>query len=210
MASVPIMNAGSSPHMRERRRGSVLISRVGQFEGPMNHSPVVPYRSAGKMPSSASRSPLYSNQQQSHSVDSFGSDSQTSPLEDHVTQVHHFPRKQSISRAVGGMLNRTVSSSRSKADLKPPNRQNVVIGVSVEEATVEHHGHDQEEIRSSKSTSIVQVSSKRRPSGKNQDNDNDRAGWVNKAKGLTKMVKRRSRAPGGSERFDGSQAPNES
>jgi hypothetical protein len=130
-------------------------------------------------------------------------------MDDHVTQMHHFPRKQSISKAVGGMLSRTLSSSRSKPDLKPASQQNMVIGVSVEEATVEHE-HYGDNYVGGKPTSSVQVLSKKRPSEKSLDNDDERSGWVKKAKGFSMMVKRKSRALMGGEKDDDPRAPNES
>ena len=79
------------------------------------------------------------------STDSFESDSSdddsfTRHLEsDHVTQVQRIAARQTIRRSVGGILQRTLSRSRSKPQLLEQADIDVVIGVVVEEAaTVEH------------------------------------------------------------------------
>lgn len=54
----------------------------------------------------------------------------------HVTQMHQIAGRQSISKAVGGLLPRRLSRARS-ANVLSTSEANMVIGVSVEEATVE-------------------------------------------------------------------------
>lgn len=79
---------------------------------------------------------------QAPSVDSFGSEGEAheaGPVDDHVTQMRHISGKPSISRTVGGMISRTISTRRSKNNLKVVNPQNLFIGVSVTE-----HEHEQE------------------------------------------------------------------
>lgn len=67
--------------------------------------------------------------------------------EHHITQIHEIVPKQTLSRAVGGMLSGKKSRSRSGSVLSTTS---VVIGVTVLEATVESHqeseGTDEENV----------------------------------------------------------------
>jgi hypothetical protein len=82
---------------------------------------------------------------QNHSVDSlnsvsssFGDDAARSAESEHVTQVHRIAGRQSLPRSVGGILQRTLTLSRSRTGLSSGGVDtNVVIGVVVEEDHVE-------------------------------------------------------------------------
>ncbi|KAI0261296.1 hypothetical protein BC834DRAFT_486100 [Gloeopeniophorella convolvens] len=130
---------------KQRRRGSVSISRFGHFGDPSQQLSLSNPPTPTAFPDgSTSLSPFYQAQSHNHSADSLSSDSS---LEDdaalraesnHVTQVHRIAGRQSLSRSVGGMLQRTLSRSRSKASLSSNGVDtNVVIGVVVEEDHVE-------------------------------------------------------------------------
>jgi hypothetical protein len=67
---------------------------------------------------------------------SFGDDAARSAESDHVTQVHRIAGRQSL-RSVGGILQRTLTRSRSKTNLSSGVDTNVVIGVVVEEDHME-------------------------------------------------------------------------
>lgn len=130
-------------------------------------------------------------------MDSFGSDSAaTVPIDSHVTHVRHISGKKSISR-VGGMLSRPVSRTRSANNLKSAldAQQSLIIGISVEEATVENDpeddDYDYEGTRpESRSTSTVHapLKKKRTPSG---------SGWVTK---FSRALRRRSKTLWGDDK----------
>jgi hypothetical protein len=85
---------------------------------------------------------------QNHSADSLnsvsssiGDDAARSAESEHVTQVHRIAGRQSLPRSVGGILQRTLTLSRSKSCLSSSGVDtNVVIGVVVEEDHVEEPG----------------------------------------------------------------------
>lgn len=127
---------------KERRRGSISISKLGELAvaGPselLSSGPPTPNR--------LSMIPSFYEDQLNHSFDSFssahlGQDADTE--EDHgVTQLHIVGGRQSmsISKAVGNLLPRKLSRARSATIVSTEASTNVVIGVSVEEATAEAH-----------------------------------------------------------------------
>ncbi|KDR66533.1 hypothetical protein GALMADRAFT_1143285 [Galerina marginata CBS 339.88] len=144
----PIENSGlsiSAKKVRERRRGSVSISRIGQL--PISEEDVV---SSNSIPSSptllniASKSPFYQSQIANDSTTSiasgasaFSNDHAHTEDDSHVTQMQHIVGKASISAK---MFPRRLSRSQSAGVIPtmgtistdPP----VIIDVIVQEATV--------------------------------------------------------------------------
>ncbi|KAG6813762.1 hypothetical protein H0H92_007714 [Tricholoma furcatifolium] len=134
--------SGASAHLDEdaRRRGSISITRFGEL-----------VEEASKLPSSApptpplsviaSKSPFYQLQSGNDSMKSFASgasahlDEDAHREQEHATQMLHIAGRQSISKTVTNYLPRRLSRARSTNLLVAD--ANVVIGVSVEEATVE-------------------------------------------------------------------------
>ncbi|KAI0067630.1 hypothetical protein BV25DRAFT_1819020 [Artomyces pyxidatus] len=142
---VPDHPIDSLRRRRERRRGSVSISRFGQIADTARGTQLT--FSVPQSPLLTPNNPLASfYQAQSHaaSADSLSStDSEDVPghrtAHDHVTQVHRIAAR----RSVGGILSRTLSRSRSKNSLSSNGIDtNVVIGVVVEEA----HAEEEQEI----------------------------------------------------------------
>ncbi|KAJ6612289.1 hypothetical protein B0H10DRAFT_1807815 [Mycena sp. CBHHK59/15] len=140
--SVPnnMVRVDSSDNLRKRRRGSISITRFGQ----LSSSDHVSDGSSGPMTPAlsdiASKSPFFQAQLRSGSQTSFASgasaDDDAHEEDHHVTQMHTIAPRQSISRAVGGFFPRRLSRARSTV-LPSSGDGNVVIGVSVEAATVE-------------------------------------------------------------------------
>ncbi|KAF8960421.1 hypothetical protein BDZ97DRAFT_1922162 [Flammula alnicola] len=140
--------------LRERRRGSISISRIGQLKVPEEdfatkslQAPLTPSAIA-----IASNSHFYQSQIANGSTNSiasgasaFSNDHAHTEDDSHVTQMHHIVGKQSIPSK---MLPRRLSRSHSASVIPSRGTQNgepiVVIGVSVEEATVESVLEDDE------------------------------------------------------------------
>lgn len=74
------------------------------------------------------------------SLTSVESDGLAHPEETHTTQKETIVgRRNTLTKAVGGILTKTLKHARSRNTLQPGHDDTVVIGVSVEEATVEQH-----------------------------------------------------------------------
>ncbi|KAJ7281460.1 hypothetical protein C8J57DRAFT_1500159 [Mycena rebaudengoi] len=140
-----ITRVDSSDNLKKRRRGSISISRFGQLSSSdhlsVDGSPSAPLTPA--LSDIASKTPFFQQQMRNGSQTSFasgGSAGEDAHEEDHhVTQMHTIGPRQSISRAVGGLLPRRLSRARSSVlpSAGESSGGNVVIGVSVQAATVE-------------------------------------------------------------------------
>ncbi|KAI0314633.1 hypothetical protein OF83DRAFT_1285434 [Amylostereum chailletii] len=150
---------GGTRSQKQRRRTSVSISRFGQVDDPSLRTTTF---SLPSTPAALTTPPMYTASQ--HHVQSSDSLESTSTIEgtpewrresEHVTQVHRIAARQSISRSVGGILQRTLSRSRSKNSLTSVGIDNVIIGVVVEEnATVEHR-EDEHDVPRPESRAMV-------------------------------------------------------
>lgn len=141
------------------------------------------------------------NTLQNVSVSSFASgdpelvdDSAHAEDDNHVTQVHQIAARQSISQTMGVFLPRRLSRARSANVLKSGD-STVLIGVSVQEATVETPSEDGVTI--SRRASVHAPGSLRNQSSRltMADSIPYSSGWVNKAKDFTMKLRRRSIVP---------------
>ncbi|KAJ8474451.1 hypothetical protein ONZ45_g15945 [Pleurotus djamor] len=173
---------------KDRRRGSVSISKLGELApgGVSELASNVPPASNRSSMAPTSKADFY-QAQMSHSIDSFssahlGEDAKTE--EDHITQVQYVnPQPTPISKAVGNLLPRRLSRARSATVVSSLQDSNVVIGVSVEEATAEaQEGH-----------SPVAGAKVYGPGGPKLGSLPGR--WVGRAKSLTQKFRRRSAGP---------------
>jgi len=191
---------------RSRRRGSLSVSRFGQI--PENSVDVTPghtgiSRSASAVSSLALKSPLYA-QPPAPSVDSFGSEGEVHEvglIDDHVTQMRHISGKPSISKAVGGMISRTISTRRSRNNLKVVSSQNLFIGVSVTEHEQELEASELEDDPDAAKKVVVTSASvhaplKKQPSKREvgypdveQQDD-----WISRARKFGRKIRRKSQA----------------
>jgi hypothetical protein len=135
--------SGSTLKTKESRRGSISISRLGQlpesWTEKASNGPSTPKR----LSTTVSNLAFYQAEVKNGSVKSIASgrsahlDEEAHKEEDHhVTQVHQIAGRHTISKAMGNLLPRRLSRARS-ASVNANGDANVVIGVSVEEATVE-------------------------------------------------------------------------
>lgn len=114
--------------------------------------------------------------------------------EEQVVQMATIAGRQSISKAFTRRLSRSRTATRSRDVLDA-----LVIGVSVEEATVEHE-HDEEEAGGSRpgtSMAYAQGALKARGSRGNMNagaekEKGEKGGWIGRARGLTQKIRRRS------------------
>ncbi|THV06182.1 hypothetical protein K435DRAFT_23489 [Dendrothele bispora CBS 962.96] len=135
----------SSLKARSRRRGSVSITRFGQLDDLINQSSgpesiPTPPKSPSVVSTLAAQSNFYRHHGENSSYDSLNSNDNQGDeahTEDahHVTQVHRIAPRQSISRAMGGLIPRRLS--RASRQVITEASGDMVIGVSVEAATVE-------------------------------------------------------------------------
>lgn len=105
--------------------------------------------------------------------------------------------RQSISRAVGGLISRKLSRAKSASQDVFTDAPGVVIGVSVEEATIEAAGHSGEP--PVKSVAYAPGTLRHRASqvslsGDNPDCQSPTGGWTKKAKDLKSRFRRKSLA----------------
>ncbi|KAG6866688.1 hypothetical protein C0991_000798 [Blastosporella zonata] len=188
---------GMSSQVKIRRRGSISITRFGQLADQSSkasssgtHTPT--------LSTIASNSAFYQLQSapslKNNSSKSFASgasahlDEDAHQEEDHATQMLHIAGRQTISKAVGNFLPRRLSRARSANILVAD--ANVVIGVSVEEATVVFTGgaeaaqtvvHAPGALRNQPSRLTMAGSSPARSS------------WVHKAKSFALKLRRKSK-----------------
>lgn len=191
---------------KSRRRGSLSVSRFGQI--PENPADVTPgqtgiSRSASAVSSLILKSPLYA-QPPAPSVDSFGTGEEPHEggvIDDHVTQMRHISGKPSISKTVGGMISRTISTRRSKNNLKVVSSQNLFIGVSVTEHEQELEASELEnESEAGKklvvTTATVHAPLKKQPSKRNVGSPlpEGEADWIGRARKFGRKIRRKSQA----------------
>lgn len=198
------------PSRGRRRGGSISVSRFGQPVQPPSEDGETAGTSTPpvSIPSHAIRKPgFYGLQPHLHmgSADSLASDADAN-LEDHhadeevTTQVATIAGRQSISKAVGGMLNKKLSRSRRQSrDLMPPTPtgSSMVIGIRVEEARVEAEAHVNDvpppRIAAAKVHSTASPALRHTRSVAVEKSSPSSA-WVDKAKDLSKKLRRRSGA----------------
>ena len=140
---------------------------------------------------------------QTPSVDSFGSAEEVHEgglFDDHVTQMRHISGKPSISKTVGGMISRTISTRRSKINnLKVVNSQNLFIGVSVTEHEQElEAGELENEPEAAKKvvTATVHAPLKKQPSKRNMGSSVSQVqvDWIGQARKFGRKIRRKSQA----------------
>jgi len=184
--------APATNQVKNRRRGSISISRFGQLaEESLKGSQGPP----PTLSTIASRSAFYQVQAANDSAKSFASgasadlDDEGAHLEDvHVTQMHQIAGRQSISKTVGSLLPRRLSRARSANILA--GEGNVVIGVSVEEATVE----SAEGAEASHAVVHAPGALRKQPSRLTMAGSSPaRNSWVAKARGFTQKFRRKGK-----------------
>ncbi|GBE80850.1 predicted protein [Sparassis crispa] len=183
-----------------RRGGSISVSRFGQPVEPSDVSTGPPSTPPPTMSSYVVRGPtFYQVQPHLHmgSADSLASteigDDDHDTDEALTTHVATIAGRQSISRAVGGMLSRKLSRSRRHSkDVIPLSSSNVVIGVSVEEATVEAEAHESAHHEPATSVAYSSASSALRHQRSMAVEKSSANNWVDKAKGVTQKLRRKS------------------
>lgn len=122
---------------RDRKRGSISISRFGQLSDTQSGP-----NSPGFTPIAA-KSPFYQAQAAAMSNASFASGAsdlydEGAYTEDHtqVTQIQQIAGKPGLTKAVTKILPRRLSRTKSASFLTPVAEANLVIGVSVQESTL--------------------------------------------------------------------------
>ncbi|KAF5386028.1 hypothetical protein D9615_002325 [Tricholomella constricta] len=186
--------ASAAKQAKNRRRGSISITRFGQLadeSSKLSQGPPTPTLST-----IASRSAFYQAQAANDSTKSFASgasahlgDEDAHVEDNHVTQMLHIAGRQSISKAMGGLLPRRLSRARSTNILV--GEANVIIGVSVEEATVE----STEGVEASQTVVHAPGALRNQPSRLTMAGSSPaRNSWVAKAKGFTQKFRRKSKA----------------
>ena len=123
------------------------------------------------------------------------------PIDDHVTQMRHISGKPSISKAVGGIISRSISTRRSKNNLKVVNSQNLFIGVSVTEHERELEASELENESEAAKQSVVTTSTvhaplKKQPSKLNMGGTTteEQSHWMGRARKLGQKIRRKSHA----------------
>ncbi|KAI0629681.1 hypothetical protein C8Q77DRAFT_301434 [Trametes polyzona] len=218
---------------RDRRRGSISVSRFGQatdLSAPTLEPPsALPSRTNSVIINASKSGAFYQAQKYAGSADSFASSHEGHPEdvrdEEGVTQMETIAGKASIGKAVGGIIARRLSRSRTRSRDILATPSGLIIGVSVEEATTEaEHGEDgapadgdvprtphgtvfvyaqADGLRSRRSTVSMPGSGSDgsgasagagAPAANGQERRLSAAGWVAKAKDLTKKFRRKSMA----------------
>ncbi|KAK7036481.1 hypothetical protein VNI00_011678 [Paramarasmius palmivorus] len=110
---------------------------------------------------------------------------------DHVTQVHRIAARQSISRAIGNVIPRRLSRARSRPVLAEGD--SMVIGVSIQAATVEASEVDEELPTSTVVSAATSLKDKSSKSSLKSDSVSGGGGWVARAKSFTSKLRRKSK-----------------
>jgi len=146
--SSPVIATSARPVVGDRRRGSVSVSRFGQGSVASRAGDVS--RAETPTPAAAyvvNNGAFYAVQNHQHgSADSLASTAEANPAsanspgspaheEESIVQMATFAGRQSLSRAFSRGLSRSKTPSR-------VGLEGMLIGVSVEEATVEHHSDE--------------------------------------------------------------------
>ncbi|KAH9851080.1 hypothetical protein C2E23DRAFT_733594 [Lenzites betulinus] len=218
---------------RDRRRGSISVSRFGQATesvAPTTETiSALPSRTNSIIINAGKTGAFYQAQKYAGSADSFASSQEepgeTDPRdEEQVTQMEKIAGRVSIGKAMGGIIARRLSKSRTRSRDILATPSGLLIGVSVEEATTEAehaeeaaaaeadaprtpHGttfvYAQVEAPRSRRSTISMPSSAGESLGAatgtgaattTQERRLSAAGWVTKAKDLTKIFRRKSLA----------------
>lgn len=115
--------------------------------------------------------------------------------------MRHISGKPSISKTVGGMIARTISTRRSKNDLKVVNPQNLFIGVSVTEHEQELEANELEnEPEAAKqlvvTTATVHAPLKKQASKRNLEGSTaeEQGDWLTRARKFGQGIRRKSQA----------------
>ncbi|KAI0669420.1 hypothetical protein C8Q78DRAFT_176410 [Trametes maxima] len=230
-AAVSVVPVRDGP--RDRRRGSISVSRFGQatdLTTQTSDSPsALPSRTNSVIINAGKTGAFYQAQKYAGSADSFADSldgahaHEDAREEEGVTQMETIAGRVSIGKAVGGLIARRLSRSRTRSRDILATPSGLVIGVSVEETEVEH-GEDEGEggaldkpttphgtsfvyaqadgLRSRRSTlsmpgtgsSNTSESTAGVAAGAGQERRLSAAGWVAKAKDLTKKFRRKSMA----------------
>lgn len=193
--------------VKTRRRGSISISRLGQFVTPEETSVPTP-RDGSQTPSTpkrfsslASSSPFYQSQIANASTSSiasgasaFSNDHAHIEDPDQVTQVQQIAPKQSIASK---MIPRRLSRAR------PPmvTSGDPIIGVSVQETTVHSSAPSEEGGDSPTSVTRATVTSVHaglrsqpsRASLSGTTSSGSSGGWVSRARGFTQKFRRKTK-----------------
>ncbi|KAH7921443.1 hypothetical protein BV22DRAFT_1038658 [Leucogyrophana mollusca] len=194
-----LMDYAAGPSNSHRRKKSVLVSRFGQpLEGQGGNDASA--SSPSPLATVASKSTFYHTLANPRSVESFiseGADLEddTYHLEDdhHVTQVERIAGRQTLPKTMGAILPRRLSRTQSQNVLSSANT-NVVIGVSVEEATVDasHPRHEGSRAMAyaTKSTALrTRASTLSVPNAQPSGNS-----LMARAKGIAQKMRRKSKA----------------
>ncbi|KAI0753409.1 hypothetical protein C8Q80DRAFT_1267815 [Daedaleopsis nitida] len=142
--------AGRDP-TRDRRRGSISVSRFGQTAdlsaGTCDNPSKLPSRKNSLIINAGTNGAFYKAQKFTGSADSFASDTELPQQEDahdeeQVTQMETIAGRVSLGKAMGRTIARRLSRARTRSRDILTVPSGLVIGVSVEEATTEaeHHG----------------------------------------------------------------------
>ncbi|KAF9268508.1 hypothetical protein L218DRAFT_513700 [Marasmius fiardii PR-910] len=185
---------------KARRRASISITRFGQVL--YNNSFNSPFASRPTSPTtkSALASPIYQTHPQAGSTDTLSSDHPSdednehahAEDDDHVTQVHRIAPRQSI---VSSIVPRRLSRARSRPIISEGDTSsNMVIGVSVQAATVEVPPNEEQPsagaVVHTRGPLKNQSSKSTLNSGGGSSNGR---GWIARAKSFTNKLGRRSK-----------------
>jgi len=183
---------------RSRRRGSISITKFGQLADQAVEKGSSGPGSPARPDTANSQSAFFQRQLDNASTTSFASgvsgDEAAHVEEHHTTHVQKIAPRQSISRAVGGLLPRQLSRARSSSVVDTEDA-NVIIGVAVEEATVETP-EDEAPI-----AAVVHAPAglRNQTSRLSMASSQGRAAWASKVKGFTKKFRRKSSKPAPAE-----------
>ncbi|KAF7798876.1 hypothetical protein EIP86_010104 [Pleurotus ostreatoroseus] len=202
---LPSANSGTIRSTRERRRTSVSISRYGGPPAPTDGQPTEsqpPSTRASRSSSIVVTRPTFyqldaRQSPQSGSADSLASSSVgADPAADveevpSVTTQQVWAPKQSLSKAIS----RRLSRARDVLPLPvntPHGNGSLVIGVAVEEATIEHRAEEGAVDADTVSTARVYSGTLRSQRSTPGLNEKASTGWVSKAKDITSKFRRKS------------------
>ncbi|KAF9449554.1 hypothetical protein P691DRAFT_546966 [Macrolepiota fuliginosa MF-IS2] len=181
---------------RDRRRGSISISRFGQLPESQYQGP----NSPGLTPIAA-QSPFYQAQAANMSNASFASgasdlsnDRAYTEDQTHVTQMHQIAGKQGLSKAVNTILPRRLSRTKSASILTPLTEANLVIGVSVQESTTEVSDGEAIELGTTVTVSAPGCKLHNKSSRRSLPVSSG-AKWLARAKSLTQSFKFKAKQP---------------
>lgn len=179
--------------VRDRRRGSISISRVGsQFDTASTDS-TTSSSTRGSRSSSIilTRRNFYQlDSGNADSTDSFASETTTEPLDEvedthQVAQTHFIPA-QSISKAISRRLSRAKDLMPLAS---PTSASTVIIGVAVEANTVEH---DDDAFPTAQTTTTTTVCSGTLRPRRSTPLLNEKVNFLSKAKDITSKLRRKS------------------